>query len=66
MIASIRVDAPDAETRVRVAAQNLYDAECALHVANQTHVDTWITAAAHKLHESVVEHLAALAAADRP
>ena len=65
MIASICVDSPDAETRVRVAAQHLYDAECALHVANQTHVDTWIAAAARRLHESVVEHLAALTAAGR-
>jgi hypothetical protein len=62
MLASICVDSVDADARIRRAAVHLYEAECALHVAHQTHVDAWISAAADRLHESVVEHLAALAA----
>jgi hypothetical protein len=65
MAASITLDSVPAEARVRLAARHLYEAECALHVAHQTHVDAWIAAAAEKLHESVVEHLAAIAAAGR-
>ena len=56
----------DIETRARVAAEHLYDAECALHNARESRVDAWITAAADKLHQSVVEHLAAVAALSRP
>ena len=47
--------------RVHAAARRLYDAECALHVAHQTRVDAWITAANEKLHQAVAEHLAAVA-----
>jgi hypothetical protein len=46
-------------TRVAAAAQHLYEAECALHTAHQSHVDAWIAAASNRLHEAVVEHLAA-------
>jgi hypothetical protein len=52
-------------TRVAAAAQHLYEAECALHTAHQSHVDAWIAAASDRLHEAVVEHLAAEAAALR-
>jgi len=48
-------------TRVAAAAQHLYEAECALHTAHQSHVDSWIAAASDRLHEAVVEHLAAQA-----
>ena len=51
--------------RVAAAAQHLYDAECALHAAHQSHVDAWIAAASDRLHEAVAEHLAAEAAALR-
>src|SRR5438105_6065647 len=44
-----------------VTARRLYDAECCLHAAHQTHVDDWITAAADKLHAAVEVHLAAVA-----
>ena len=37
------------------AAQHLYDAECALHIARQSRVDAWITAAADHLHLAVLE-----------
>jgi hypothetical protein len=50
-------------TRVEAAAQHLYDAECALHTAHQSHVAAWITAASDRLHDAIVEHLAAEAAA---
>lgn len=45
---------------VHVCACHLYDAECALHAAHQSGVEEWIAAAAAKLHEAVVEYLAAL------
>ncbi len=38
------------------AAQHLYDAECALHAAHQSHVDRWITAANGKLHRAIVNY----------
>jgi hypothetical protein len=53
------------DDRVAAAARHLYEAECALHTAHQTHVDAWIAAASDHLHEAVVEHLAAHAAAQR-
>ncbi len=39
-----------------VTAISLYDAEAALHIARQTGVDTWIKAAADRLHEAVEAH----------
>jgi hypothetical protein len=51
--------------RVAAAAKHLYQAECALHTAHQSHVDAWIAAASDRLHEALVEHLAAEAAALR-
>jgi len=56
-----RTDSP----RVAAAAQHLYEAECALHTAHQSHVDAWIAAANDRIHEAVVEHLAAEADALR-
>ena len=50
-------DTGRAHTRREIAARGLYDAECALHVARQTHVDQWICAAADHLHEAVIELL---------
>jgi hypothetical protein len=44
-------------------AAGLYDAECALHIAHQSHVDAWVIAANAKLHDAIAEHLAAVAAA---
>ncbi len=41
----------------RDAARQLYEAEVALHIAHQSHVDAWIAAAADRLHDAVVEHL---------
>ncbi|SOD75041.1 hypothetical protein SAMN05892883_4242 [Jatrophihabitans sp. GAS493] len=49
------------EVAVRIAAQRLYDAECALHIAHQTHVDPWIAAANDKLHEADIEYQHAVA-----
>jgi hypothetical protein len=51
--------------RLAAAAQHLYDAECALHIAHQSHVDPWIAAAGERLHEALAEHVAATAAAVR-
>ena len=47
---------------VAAGACHLYDAECALHAAHQSGVEQWIAAAAEKLHQAVVEYLAAIAA----
>jgi hypothetical protein len=44
---------------VNRAASHLYDAECALHASHQTGVDAWIAAASDRLHEAVVEFVAA-------
>lgn len=52
------------EDRAHATACHLYDAECALHVAHQTHVDAWITAASDRLHEAVADYLAAVAERD--
>jgi hypothetical protein len=54
-----------ADDRRTAAAQNLYDAECALHAAHQSHVNAWIAAASDKLHLAVEEFLAALSEHDR-
>lgn len=56
------------DNQSRTAAE-LYDAECALHAAHQSHVDAWISAAGDKLHQAVTDHLAAITAhnsTDRP
>lgn len=50
-----------AESRVRAAARRLYEAELAVHAARQSRVDRWVAAAMDRLHEAVVEHLAAMA-----
>jgi hypothetical protein len=42
------------------AARRLYDAEIALHIARQTGVDAWISAAYDRLHEAVAAHTAAV------
>jgi hypothetical protein len=54
---------PQAGDRVDAACRNLYDAECALHTAHQSHVDSWIAAAGERLHEAIAEHLFAARAA---
>ena len=46
---------PNVHDRVDHAAARLYDAECALRIARQTHVDPWISAAADHLHQAVLE-----------
>jgi len=45
------------------AARRLYDAEVALHIARQTGVAAWISAACDRLHEAITDHTAALASA---
>jgi hypothetical protein len=56
------VSSDQAQNRVRTAAGQLYDAECAWHDAHQTRVDAWIQAASEKLHDAIAAHLAAVAA----
>lgn len=43
------------------AARRLYDAEVALHIARQTGVGAWISAAYDRLHEAIISHNAAVA-----
>ena len=45
------------------AARRLYDAEVALHIARQTGVAAWISAAYDRLHEAITDHTAALGSA---
>jgi hypothetical protein len=47
------------DTPERAAARRMYEAEVALHAARQSRVDEWVAAATEKLHEAIVEHLAA-------
>ena len=49
---------------VATTACRLYEAECQLHAAHQSHVDAWISAASEKLHQALEEHLAAVRAAE--
>jgi hypothetical protein len=60
--ASSRHSASDSGTPAPVAAteQRLYDAETALHAAQQTHVDAWVAAAYDRLHEAVLAHTEAV------
>jgi hypothetical protein len=57
---SSRIDDPVAATACR-----LYEAECQLHAAHQSHVDAWIDAANEKLHLAIEEHLAAVRELER-
>jgi len=45
---------------INEAARRLYDAEIALHIARQTGVGAWISAAYDRLHDAVVAHNAAI------
>lgn len=45
---------------VDVAARRLYQAELALHDAHTTHDDSWICAAADRLHEALEAYLVAI------
>jgi hypothetical protein len=48
------------QAAISEAARRLYDAEVALHIARQTGVSAWISAAYDRLHETIVAHNAAL------
>ncbi len=50
--------------RVATAGRRLYDAEVALHHAHQSHVDEWISAAADRLHEAIVDYELAIGIID--
>jgi len=50
------------EDEQRITAEHLYNAECALHAAHQSHIDAWIAAASNRLHEALSESLAVDAA----
>jgi hypothetical protein len=53
----------DVQRDVEITARRLYDAEVALHIAHQSRVDAWVSAAADRLHEAVEAHKYALAQA---
>jgi hypothetical protein len=56
--------APDGrQAAISDAARRLYDAEVALHIARQTGVAAWISAAYDRLHEAITGHTAALGSA---
>jgi hypothetical protein len=56
--------APDGrQAAISEAARRLYDAEVALHIARQTGVAAWISAAYDRLHEAIAGHTAAVGSA---
>ena len=58
------IDVQNAIEEYQASCEDLYRHELALHDANQTRVDTWIAAAADRLHEAVVRRDRAAAALD--
>jgi hypothetical protein len=58
MTATLNAVAHDRDVRLAQAAERLYDAEIALHIAHQTGVGAWMMAAADRLHEAVLAHRA--------
>ena len=55
-----------ADEREADAARRMYDAEVALHIARQTGVDAWISAAYDRLHEAIAAHTAAVTPTAHP
>jgi hypothetical protein len=47
------------EDPAAAAARHLFEAELALHDAHQSHVEAWIAAYGDKLHQAILDHLAA-------
>jgi WhiB family transcriptional regulator, redox-sensing transcriptional regulator len=63
MIATVTpVTSTGNQDRLDIAAARLYEAECALHAAHQSHAEGWITAASQKLHQAVTAYLRAAGA----
>ena len=58
------IDVQQAIEEYRASCEDLYRHECALHDANQTQVDSWIRAAADRLHDAVVRRDQAAQALD--
>ncbi|HEY7429496.1 MAG TPA: hypothetical protein VH641_02060 [Streptosporangiaceae bacterium] len=50
------------QAAISEAARHLYDAETALHIARQSGVGAWISAAYDRLSEAIADHLRAAAA----
>jgi hypothetical protein len=50
---STHAAAAEKHRALEIARARVYDAECALHAARQTHVDAWIAAAAEHLHRAL-------------
>ena len=59
------IDVQKAIEEYQASCEDLYRHEIALHDANQTQVDSWIQAAADKLHDAVVRRDRAAAALDQ-
>jgi hypothetical protein len=52
-MSSIHAATAEEHRALEIARARVYDAECALHAARQTHVDAWIAAAADHLHQAL-------------
>jgi len=50
------------QAAITEAARHLYDAETALHIARQSGVGAWISAAYDRLSEAIADHMRAVAA----
>jgi hypothetical protein len=59
------IDVQQAIEEYQASCEDLYRHEIALHDANQTQVDSWIRAAADKLHDAVLRRDRAAAALDQ-
>jgi hypothetical protein len=46
---------------LELSARRVYDAECALHIARMSAVDSWIAAASDRLHLALIDFIAASA-----
>ena len=57
---------PAERERTRAASRHVFDAECALHIAHQSHVESWVEAASQRLHEALAEYLTALGDGENP
>lgn len=66
MTGQATADLDGRQAAISEAARRLYDAEVALHIARQTGVGAWISAAYDRLHEAVVAHNAAISPFPQP
>jgi hypothetical protein len=60
--AATAADQDRRQAAISETARHLYDAETALHIARQSGVSAWISAAYDRLSEAITDHIRAVAA----